>query len=80
MTELPAGLDTGGTIVSGDALHTQRPTAHYLLEQAGAHYLLQVKGDQLLHTRTKGLRWDQVPRCCAKSTVCAPPTGPPSKP
>lgn len=62
VTALLAGLDTRGVIVSGDALHTQRPTARYLVEQAGAHYLLQVKGNQpRLHAQAKRLPWAQAP-------------------
>lgn len=62
VAELLAGLDTRGVIVSGDALHTQRPTARYLVEQAGAHYVLQVKGNQpRLHAQAKQLPWAQAP-------------------
>jgi hypothetical protein len=35
-----------GMIVTADALHCQKQTAHLLAQERGAHYILQVKGNQ----------------------------------
>ena len=40
---LLAPLDLTGTVVTADALHTQRETARYLVEDKGADYLFTVK-------------------------------------
>ena len=39
-------LDITGQIVTMDALHTQRHTAEYLVEEKQAHYVMEVKGNQ----------------------------------
>lgn len=39
-------IDIEGAIVTADALHTQRETAKYLVEEKKAHYLLTVKDNQ----------------------------------
>jgi predicted transposase YbfD/YdcC len=39
-------LDLTGAVVTGDAAHTQVATARYLVKDKGAHYVLQVKGNQ----------------------------------
>ena len=39
-------LDLRGTLVSADALHTQKGTAAYLVEEKQADYLLVVKANQ----------------------------------
>lgn len=44
--KLCARLDLDGRLVSLDALHTQRETARHLVLEAGADYLLTVKGNQ----------------------------------
>jgi hypothetical protein len=43
---LLAPLDLAGAVVTADALHTQRETARYLVEETGADYLLTVKDNQ----------------------------------
>ena len=43
---LLADLDLTGTVVSADALHTQRETARHLVADRGAHCVLTVKGNQ----------------------------------
>jgi hypothetical protein len=44
--ELLAPLDLAGAVVTADALHTQRETARYLVEDKGADYLFSVKENQ----------------------------------
>jgi len=44
--ELLAPLDLSGAVVTADALHTQRDTARYLVEDKGADYLFTVKDNQ----------------------------------
>jgi predicted transposase YbfD/YdcC len=39
-------LDLTGRVVTADALHTQRETARFLVEDKQAHYLLTVKANQ----------------------------------
>jgi hypothetical protein len=39
-------LDLAGRVVTADALHTQRETARFLVEDKQAHYLLTVKENQ----------------------------------
>jgi predicted transposase YbfD/YdcC len=39
-------LDLTGRVVTADALHTQRETARFLVEEKQAHYLLTVKKNQ----------------------------------
>jgi predicted transposase YbfD/YdcC len=46
LSTLLADLDLTGTVVSADALHTQRETARHLVADRGAHYVLTVKGNQ----------------------------------
>jgi predicted transposase YbfD/YdcC len=41
-----APVDLTGAIVTADALHTQRETARYLVDEKRAHYLLPVKENQ----------------------------------
>jgi hypothetical protein len=43
---LLAPLDLTGAVVTADALHTQRETARYLVEDKGADYLFTVKENQ----------------------------------
>jgi len=50
------------TVVTADALHTQRATARYLTEQCGADYILTVKRNQpSLFDQVKRLPWAQAP-------------------
>jgi predicted transposase YbfD/YdcC len=39
-------LDLTGTLVTADAMHTQRELATYLVEETHADYLLIAKGNQ----------------------------------
>jgi predicted transposase YbfD/YdcC len=56
------GLDLTATVVTADALHTQREHADWLVTQQHAAYLLIVKGNQpALHHQLKILPWRQVP-------------------
>jgi hypothetical protein len=43
---LLAPLDLSGRVVTADALHTQRETARFLVEDKHAHYLFTVKENQ----------------------------------
>lgn len=54
-------IDITGTIITADALHTQRGHVNYLIGR-GAHYLLTVKANQpKLLRQLKALPWNQVP-------------------
>ncbi|WP_432758367.1 ISAs1 family transposase [Streptomyces virginiae] len=60
-TALLAPFDLAGTVVTADALHTQREHAKWLVEVKKAHYLLVVKGNQpKLHAAIKALPWKDV--------------------
>ncbi|MFD5475474.1 ISAs1 family transposase, partial [Streptomyces sp. NPDC127105] len=53
--------DLAGTVVTSDALHTQREHADYLLGR-GAHYIVIVKGNQKkLRKQMKSLPWKRIP-------------------
>jgi predicted transposase YbfD/YdcC len=53
--------DLADTVVTSDALHTQRAHADYLLRR-GAHYIVIVKRNQKsLFTQLKALPWRDVP-------------------
>jgi predicted transposase YbfD/YdcC len=55
-------LDLADTVVTADALHTQREHADWLVTQKHAAYLLIVKGNQpTLHHQLKILPWREVP-------------------
>jgi predicted transposase YbfD/YdcC len=54
-------VELAETIVTADAMHTQRGHAEYLIRR-GAHYLLTVKGNQpTLRNQLRSLSWDRVP-------------------
>ncbi|WP_455771744.1 ISAs1 family transposase [Streptomyces lavendulae] len=54
-------LDIEGAWVSADALHTQRETARFLVEDKKAHYLLTVKLNQpALYARCRRLPWEKA--------------------
>ena len=56
------GLDLTDTVVTADALHTQREHADWLVTVKHAAYLLIVKGNQpTLHQQLKVLPWREVP-------------------
>ncbi|GAB2901145.1 ISAs1 family transposase [Streptomyces mayteni] len=53
--------DLAGTVVTSDAMHTQREHADYLLGR-GAHYIVIVKSNQKkLRRQLKSLPWKDVP-------------------
>jgi predicted transposase YbfD/YdcC len=55
-------LDLAGSVVTADALHTQRDHAEFLLTHKHAHYILVVKKNQpSLYSQLKGLPWRKVP-------------------
>jgi hypothetical protein len=43
---LLADVELDGKVVSADAMHTQRRTAHYLVQQRGADYIFTIKKNQ----------------------------------
>ncbi|MEV0178989.1 ISAs1 family transposase [Streptomyces sp. NPDC050625] len=54
-------IDLTDTVVTSDALHTQRDHAAYLLRR-GAHYIVIVKGNQKkLRKQLEKLPWEKVP-------------------
>jgi len=56
------GLDLADTVVTADALHTQREHADWLVTVKHAAYLLIVKGNQpTLHQQLKVLPWRDIP-------------------
>jgi predicted transposase YbfD/YdcC len=56
------GLDLADTVVTADALHTQREHADWLVTHKHAAYLLIVKHNQpTLHHQLKALPWHQIP-------------------
>ncbi|XKK60598.1 ISAs1 family transposase [Streptomyces sp. ARC32] len=56
--------DLAGTVVTSDAMHTQREHAEYLLGRA-AHYIVIVKGNQKkLRGQLKSLPWKDIPLQC----------------
>ena len=60
-TALLDPFDLTGTVVTADALHTQREHAKWLVEVKNAHYLLVVKGNQpKLHAAVRALPWKEV--------------------
>ncbi|MEU9002207.1 ISAs1 family transposase [Streptomyces sp. NPDC048551] len=60
-TALLEPFDLAGTVVTADALHTQREHARWLVEVKQAHYLPVVKGNQpKLHATVKALPWKEV--------------------
>ncbi|MGY4967616.1 hypothetical protein [Streptomyces sp. 900105245] len=48
MPELLAPLGVAGMVLTLDALHTTKKTARLITETLNAHYLLLLKGNQLL--------------------------------
>lgn len=56
------GLDLTGTVITADAMHTQREHADYLVTQKQAAYLLVVKRNQpSLYHQLKTLPWRDIP-------------------
>jgi predicted transposase YbfD/YdcC len=59
---LLAVLDLAGTVVTADALHTQREHAEFLVTAKQADYLFIVKGNQPgLHAQLRSLPWRDIP-------------------
>jgi predicted transposase YbfD/YdcC len=59
---LLAGLELTGTIVTADALHTQRDHATFLVTCKQADYLFIVEGNQPgLHAQVLALPWRDIP-------------------
>jgi predicted transposase YbfD/YdcC len=55
-------LDLAGTVITADALHTQREHADWLVAHKHADYLLVVKQNQpTLHQQLKALPWRKIP-------------------
>jgi predicted transposase YbfD/YdcC len=55
-------LDLAGTVVTADALHTQREHAEFLVSDKKAHYILVVKKNQpSLYAQLKNLPWRSIP-------------------
>jgi hypothetical protein len=58
---LPDTVDPAGTVVTADALHTQRDHARYLHDR-GAHYVFTVKtGWPRVYTQLDSLPWQEIP-------------------
>jgi predicted transposase YbfD/YdcC len=54
-------FDIAGTVITADALHTQRGHATFLVEEKNAHYLLTVKKNQpTLHERLRTMPWSRA--------------------
>lgn len=75
---LLAGLDITGALVTADALHVQRDTARYLVEDKKADYLFTaVKDNQPgLFAALDPLAWENVPvatRCRTRATAGTKP-------
>jgi predicted transposase YbfD/YdcC len=55
-------LDLSATVITADALHTQREHADWLVTHKHADYLLLVKANQpTLHRQLKALPWPDIP-------------------
>jgi predicted transposase YbfD/YdcC len=55
-------LDLTGTVVTADALHTQREHAEFLISDKKAYYILIVKKNQpSLYAQFKNLPWRSIP-------------------
>ena len=62
LRELLDPLSIKGRVVTADALHTQRETARFLVEEKGAHYLFTVKDNQkTLANDLKAFDWESIP-------------------
>ena len=62
LRDLLAPLDIEGQVVSADALHTQRETARFLVEDKKAHYIFTVKDNQgTVLDDIAALDWESFP-------------------
>jgi hypothetical protein len=63
-------LDLAATVVTADALHTQREHADWLVTRKHAAYLLVVKANQpTLHQQLQRLPWREVPSPTTPTTA-----------
>ncbi|MDH2393648.1 ISAs1 family transposase [Streptomyces sp. HNM0663] len=54
-------LDLAGTVITADALHTQRGHAQVIVEEFGGHYVFTVKNNQRdLYAACQKIPWDEV--------------------
>lgn len=62
LRDLLAPLDIEGRVVSADAMHTQRETARFLVEDKKAHYIFTVKDNQeTVLDDIAALDWESFP-------------------
>jgi hypothetical protein len=62
LRELLAPLAIDGRVVTADALHTQRETARFLIEEKNAHYLFTLKDNQkTLAKDCAAYDWESIP-------------------
>jgi hypothetical protein len=62
LREMLAPLPIAGRVVTADALHTQRETARFLVEEKEAHYLFTAKGNQkTLANDLEAFDWKAIP-------------------
>ena len=62
LRELLDPLSIEGRVITADALHTQRETVRFLVEEKGAHYLFTVKDNQkTLANDLKAFDWESIP-------------------
>ena len=62
LRELLDPLSIKERVITADALHTQRETARFLVEEKGAHYLFTVKDNQkTLANDLKAFDWESIP-------------------
>jgi predicted transposase YbfD/YdcC len=55
-------LDLTGTVITADAMRTQREQARFLVSDKKAHYILVVKKNQPgLYAQVKNLPWPHIP-------------------
>jgi predicted transposase YbfD/YdcC len=55
-------LDLAGSVITADAMHTQREHAEFLVTSKHAHYILVAKKNQpALYAQLKNLPWRQIP-------------------
>lgn len=60
--ELLATMDIKGRIITADAMHTQRETARFIVEEKQADYVFTVKDNQkTLKEDVAALNWENIP-------------------
>lgn len=60
---LLAGLDLTATVITADALHTQRDHARWLAEHQAAYLFVAKKNQPTLYRQVKHLPWAKIPIC-----------------